>query len=291
MNWFKSFIPKIFVGLVSLIVFFVIFLISNLDFRLYILGLEIVLVILVIYGIINYIYYIKDLKKIEEIEYLKEKIINLESEIIDSKNAISQYFLTWTHQIKTPITALKLMLSDSEIKNNNQMRLELLQIENYTNLAMSFLKTLDNNKNLNISKVIVDEIISPILKRYTLAFINNKVSLEYKKIDNVFITDPNWLSILIEQVISNSLKYSPNGTIKIYIEDDFLVIKDNGYGIKSEDLPLVFNLGYSGFNGRLNEKSSGVGLYLVDRIAQRLGNEIYLESTYKQGSTFKIKIF
>ena len=175
MNWFKSFIPKIFVGLVSLIVFFVIFLVSNLDFRLYILGLEIVLVILVIYGIINYIYYIKDLKKIEEIEYLKEKINKLESEIIDSKNAISQYFLTWTHQIKTPITALKLMLSDSEIKNNNQMRLELLQIENYTNLAMSFLKTLDNNKNLNISKVSVDEIISPILKQIGRASCRERV--------------------------------------------------------------------------------------------------------------------
>lgn len=291
MKWLKSFIPKVFIGLVSLIVFFVIFLVSNLDFRLYILGLEIVIVIIAIYGFINYIYYIKDLNKAEEIGYLKEKINKLETEIIESKNAISQYFLTWTHQIKTPITALKLMLTDSEIKNKNQMRLELLQIENYTNLAMSFLKTLDDNKNLNISKVSVDEVISPILKRYTLAFINNKVSLDYKKIEDVFITDPNWLSILIEQVISNSIKYSPNGTIKIYLEDDFLVIKDNGYGIKPEDLPLVFNLGYSGFNGRLNEKSSGVGLYLVDRIAERLGNEIYLDSTYKEGSTFKIKIF
>lgn len=291
MKWFKSFIPKIFVGILSLIIFFIIFSVGKLNFRLYILGLELVLIALVIYGFINYSFYKRELGKKEEISLLKDEIVNLELEINESKNIITQYFLTWTHQIKTPITALKLMLADKEVKNNHQMRLELLQIENYTNLAMSFLKTLDDNKNLHISKVSVDEILSPILKRYSLAFINNKVSLDYKKIDDVFITDPNWMSIILEQLISNSIKYSPNGTIQIYLEDKFLVIKDNGYGIKPEDLPLVFNLGYSGFNGRLNEKSSGVGLYLVDRIAKRLANEISLESTYKEGSTFKIKIF
>jgi len=143
--------------------------------------------------------------------------------------------------------------------------------------------------NNAIEKIVFD-IIKNLLKKYSLLFIHNHISLEYQSNLTYVISDSQWLTILIEQILSNALKYTENGKIAIqYLEEKHaLEIRDTGIGIRSEDIPKIFDRGYSGFNGRMNEKSSGLGLYLARKISERLNIQIEVESKLSKGSIFRL---
>lgn len=102
------------------------------------------------------------------------------------------------------------------------------------------------------------------------------------------MTDRKWLLVIIEQVLSNSLKYTKEGEIEIYTDQDALYLRDTGIGIKNDDVLRVFERGFSGYNGRLTQQSSGLGLYLSKKIADQLGHDISIQSEVGKGTTVRI---
>ena len=272
------------------IVFITISVLATIEMEYVFLGIEILGFILFIYLIVHWFQY----QKLSDVKDDNEKLLNenknLKSEMLNQKDDLNAYFLMWLHQIKTPMTVSKLLLEKPDETTNTKLKMQLMYIEQYINMAMNYLKMIDHSTDMDITQVNLDDIIKNLLKKYSLLFIHNHISLEYQSNLAYVISDSQWLTILIEQILSNALKYTENGKIAIqYLEDKHaLEIRDTGIGIRSEDIPKIFDRGYSGFNGRMNEKSSGLGLYLARKISERLNIQIEVESKLSKGSIFRL---
>ena len=272
------------------IVFITISVLATLEIEYVFLGIEILGFILLIYLIVHWFQYQKLSDVKDDNERLLNENKNLKSEMLNQKDDLNAYFLMWLHQIKTPMTVSKLLLEKPDETTNTKLKMQLMYIEQYINMAMNYLKMIDHSTDMDITEVNLDDIIKNLLKKYSLLFIHNHISLEYQSNLTYVISDSQWLTILIEQILSNALKYTENGKIAIqYLEEKHaLEIRDTGIGIRSEDIPKIFDRGYSGFNGRMNEKSSGLGLYLAKKISERLNIQIEVESKLSQGSVFRL---
>lgn len=295
MDKFKNYISKILPITVAtffiLLVFWVVFLLMNLSFESYFLAFEIVLFFYMVYLVFMAFLNKKEEKLKNQIQELEEANLNLRNDFLAKEKELQEYFLIWIHQIKTPITAGKL-ICDSDIENENvkNIKKELIYIEDYTNMALSYLKMANHNTDMDISLVNLDDIIRPLIKKYAILFISNNIKLEYKKLNVKVITDSKWCMVVIEQLLSNAIKYTKNGIVSITFneKENYLEIKDNGIGIKESDLPKIFDKGYSGFNGRQNQKSTGIGLFLVKQILDKLGQKVKLESKLGEGTSVKV---
>ena len=272
------------------IVFITISVLATIEIAYVFLGIEILGFILFVYLIVHWFHYQKLSDVKDDNERLLNENRNLKSEMLNQKDDLNAYFLMWLHQIKTPITVSKLLLEKPDETTNTKLKMQLMYIEQYINMAMNYLKMIDYSTDMDITQVNLDDIIKNLLKKYSLLFIHNHISLEYQSNLTYVVSDSQWLTILIEQILSNALKYTENGKITIqYLEDKHaLEIRDTGIGIRSEDIPKIFDRGYSGFNGRMNEKSSGLGLYLAKKISERLNIQIEVESKLSQGSIFRL---
>lgn len=272
------------------IVFITIFVLATLEIEYVFLGIEILGFILIVYLIVHWFQYQKLSDVKDDNERLLNENKNLKSEMLNQKDDLNAYFLMWLHQIKTPMTVSKLLLEKPDETTNTKLKMQLMYIEQYINMAMNYLKMIDYSTDMDITEVNLDDIIKNLLKKYSLLFIHNHISLEYQSNLTYVVSDSQWLTILIEQILSNALKYTENGKIAIqYLEDKHaLEIRDTGIGIRSEDIPKIFDRGYSGFNGRMNEKSSGLGLYLARKISERLNIQIEVESKLSKGSVFRL---
>lgn len=295
MDKFKNYISKILPITVTtffiLLVFWVVFLLMNLSFESYFLAFEIVLFFYMVYLVFMAFLNKKEEKLKNQIQELEEANLNLRNDFLAKEKELQEYFLIWIHQIKTPITAGKL-ICDSDIENENvkNIKKELIYIEDYTNMALSYLKMANHNTDMDISLVNLDDIINPLIKKYAILFISNNIKLEYEKLNVKVITDSKWCMVVIEQLLSNAIKYTKNGIVSISFneKENYLEIKDNGIGIKDSDLPKIFDKGYSGFNGRQNQKSTGIGLFLVKQILDKLGQKVKLESKLGEGTSVKV---
>lgn len=210
----------------------------------------------------------------EEFERVKEETRLKEKEQMD-------YFTLWLHQIKTPISAMSLLLQrqSDDTTNKRQLEQELIYLNDYTHLALTYLKLEETGKELDLEKVQLNKVIKELLKKYSVLFIYRDNTLSYEPIEESVLTDRKWLQVLLEQVLSNSLKYTKEGQITIYMEGaGRLVIEDTGSGIRKEDLPKIFEKGYTGLNGRLHDKSTGLGLFLSRKICKRLNHTLTIES-------------
>ena len=272
------------------IVFITISVLATIEIAYVFLGIEILGFILFIYLIVHWFQYQKLSDVKDDNERLFNENKNLKSEMLNQKDDLNAYFLMWLHQIKTPMTVSKLLLEKPDETTNTKLKMQLMYIEQYISMAMNYLKMIDHSTDMDITQVNLDDIIKNLLKKYSLLFIHNHISLEYQSNVTHVISDSQWLTILIEQILSNALKYTENGKISIqYLKDKHaLEIRDTGIGIRSEDIPKIFDRGYSGFNGRMNEKSSGLGLYLARKISERLNIQIEVESKLSKGSIFRL---
>ena len=272
------------------IVFITISVLATIEIAYVFLGIEILGFILFVYLIVHWFHYQKLSDVKDDNERLLNENRNLKSEMLNQKDDLNAYFLMWLHQIKTPMTVSKLLLEKPDETTNTKLKMQLMYIEQYINMAMNYLKMIDYSTDMDITQVNLDDIIKNLLKKYSLLFIHNHISLEYQSNVTYVISDSQWLTILIEQILSNALKYTENGKIAIqYLEEKHaLEIRDTGIGIRSEDIPKIFDRGYSGFNGRMNEKSSGLGLYLARKISERLNIQIEVESKLSKGSVFRL---
>ena len=290
LDYMKSQSVILFGYLLVCIVFITIFVLATIEMEYVFLGIEILGFILLIYLIVHWFQY----QKLSDVKDDNERLVNenktLKSEMLNQKDDLNAYFLMWLHQIKTPMTVSKLLLEKPDDTTNTKLKMQLMYIEQYINMAMNYLKMIDHSTDMDITEVNLDDIIKNLLKKYSLLFIHNHISLEYQSNVTHVVSDSQWLTILIEQILSNALKYTENGKIAIqYLEDKHaLEIRDTGIGIRSEDIPKIFDRGYSGFNGRMNEKSSGLGLYLARKISERLNIQIEVESKLSKGSVFRL---
>lgn len=225
-----------------------------------------------------------------ENEALKAQINTIKNNALQQQTDTEEYFLMWVHQMKTPITASQLVLNQSSEQSANYLKQNMVEIENYTNMALHYLRLVNPDRDLTFTKVSLDAIIRPLIKKYRGQFIHQQVKLHYETINKSIVTEANLTSLMIEQILNNALKYTHNGDIWIQFDAQnmLLTIKDNGKGIRESDLPKIFDKGFSGFNGQLNEKSSGIGLYLVKTIATRLNQRVTVTSTVNEGTTFTI---
>jgi ATPase/histidine kinase/DNA gyrase B/HSP90 domain protein len=290
MNRLWSFLKseyRIFITLLYVcLIFGGVFLFANFDMQYFILSLELILFCMFVFLIIEWISYVKREKMSEEIERLQIENNILRNKIIDERKDLEEYFLLWIHQIKTPITVCNLILDKAVA--DKRLKEQMFYIEEYTNMAMNYLKLKDRSTDMDIYEVDLDEVLNSVIKKYSLIFIEKKIKLEYIKTGERVVSDAKWLSIILEQIISNALKYTKHGSIIIVYDKELakLSIKDTGIGIPSKDIRKIFDRGYSGFNGRMNEKSSGLGLYMVGKAAEILNIEIEVKSELNVGSEF-----
>lgn len=275
---------------IVLLIFFFVFLFANLDFSLFYLSLEIVIFSLLIYLFICWVTFKKKENLQEQVNQLLIENRQLKNTIDIERKDLEEYFLLWVHQIKTPITVSDLILQKEKTPYTCQLKEQMFYIREYTNMAINYMKLKDRQADMDITEVEIDKLLKSLLRKYSGLFIDKNISLDYQPIDTKIITDAKWATILIEQILANALKYTNSGKITLSFDRDknALKVKDTGIGIKSEDINKIFDRGYSGFNGRINEKSSGIGLYLVKKIAILLNIKIEVCSTVNVGSEFII---
>lgn len=214
--------------------------------------------------------------------------------IYEKDNSFSNmidYYTLWAHQIKTPIAAMRLILQSEEKEFNEELLEQLFRIEQYVEMVLHYLRMESESSDLLIKRYSLDNIVKQAVKKYAKSFIRKKIKLNYEDLNFGVITDEKWLVFVIEQLLSNSLKYTPSGSISIYMDEklpETLVIEDTGIGIQDEDLPRVFEKGFTGYNGRADKKSTGIGLFLCKKIVKNLSHTISIESTLGKGTKVKI---
>ncbi len=202
------------------------------------------------------------------------------------------YYTLWAHQIKTPIASMRLQLQNDETETARNLLEDLFRIEQYVEMVLCYLRLDSTSTDYVFRQIALDDVIKQAVKKYAALFIRRKISLRYEPTELLVTTDEKWLAFVIEQVLSNSLKYTPpGGTITVGSEQgSILYIRDNGIGIAPDDLPRIFEKGYTGKTGRTDMKASGIGLYLCRRICKNLGHAISAESTPDHGTLIRIDL-
>ena len=202
----------------------------------------------------------------------------LENSIIQKETDMTEYYTRWVHQIKTPIAAMRLTLQGMDTAEARELSEELQRIEQYVEMVLCYLRLDSDSTDYLIRRCDLDEIARQAVRKYSPQFIRRKLRLDYEPLNYSVLTDDKWLLFVIEQVISNALKYTRSGTVRIYLDGEDLCVRDTGIGIAQEDLPRIFEKGYTGCNGRTDKKASGIGLYLCRRICTALGHDIIARS-------------
>lgn len=233
---------------------------------------------------------------------LAKELYQAKQELI-SKNRIAKkelldYYGMWVHQIKTPIAALDILLQNTERMlyqldekemmqkaiSVSDMKMELFKIEQYVEMALNYLRVEDISSDLVFKKHELDDMVRQVIRKYAKIFISKKIKIDFKLTKACIVTDEKWFIFVLEQIISNALKYIKKGQIFIYMKEKSLVIEDTGIGILAEDLPRIFEKGFTGYNGRENKKSTGIGLYLCKNIMDKLQWNITVDSEVGSGT-------
>ena len=233
---------------------------------------------------------------------LAKELYQAKQELI-SKNRIAKkelldYYGMWVHQIKTPIAALDILLQNTERMlyrldekemmqeaiSVSDMKMELFKIEQYIEMALNYLRVEDISSDLVFKKQELDDMVCQVIRKYAKIFISKKIKMDFKPTKACIVTDEKWFIFVLEQIISNALKYIKKGQIFIYMKEKSLVIEDTGIGIPAEDLPRIFEKGFTGYNGRENKKSTGIGLYLCKNIMDKLQWNITVDSEVGSGT-------
>lgn len=233
---------------------------------------------------------------------LAKKLYQAKQELI-SKNRIAKkelldYYGMWVHQIKTPIAALDILLQNTERMlyqldekemmqkaiSVSDMKMELFKIEQYVEMALNYLRVEDISSDLVFKKHELDDMVRQVIRKYAKIFISKKIKIDFKLTKACIVTDEKWFIFVLEQIISNALKYIKKGQIFIYMKEKSLVIEDTGIGIPAEDLPRIFEKGFTGYNDRENKKSTGIGLYLCKNIMDKLQWNITVDSEVGSGT-------
>lgn len=230
-----------------------------------------------------------------------------ESSAAVRQSRMRDYYSMWVHQIKTPISAMKLLLEAEreelgqlmcdeeqqaafkELSDNlDSFEDELFRIEEYVGMALQYQRVSSTENDFVLEKISLDGVIRDTIKKYAKIMIRRHIGINYSGTKKQVYTDEKWLAFILEQILSNAIKYTPQGFVTIETAEEkdrfFITIKDTGIGIKAEDLPRVFEKGYTGYNGHADKKATGIGLYLCRQMADKLGHTIRMESELGKGT-------
>ena len=201
------------------------------------------------------------------------------------------YYTLWAHQIKTPIAAMRLTLQNEDTPLSRRLTAELGRVERYVEMVLAYLRLDASATDYVLREYGLDAIVRGAVKKFSGEFIERHLTLDFQPTNARVLTDEKWLSLVLEQLLSNALKYTPEGRVSIYLESPAtLCVADTGIGIAPEDLPRVFEQGYTGYNGRADKRASGLGLYLCRRVCQNLGHAILAESEPGKGTTVRLDL-
>ena len=293
----------------------------------YFLLLEIVIVVL--FSATEMYHYINKIKRLEQMNQVEQMDLSLLPKSSDdlergyesllykindsrqrllveeekNKRDMQDYYAMWVHQIKTPIAAMQLLLQtccqeeehfSAEITRDLEQ--ELFSINNYVEMALQYQRLNAKDNDFVFRKRNLDKIVRDAIHKYAKIMIQKKITLHYEKIDFAVVTDEKWLQFVIEQLLSNAIKYTRKGSITISFREageqdggvSYLIIKDTGIGIHAEDLPRICENGYTGYNGHADKKSTGIGLYLCKQILTRMSHTIHFESEVGTGTAVYI---
>lgn len=267
----------------------------------------------------------------------------LQKEMMNRQQDLSEYYSMWVHQIKTPIAALKLLIdeemracldaemdecpdadrveeNDMRVINVRQKQNELFRIEQYVDMALQYTRLGAQTNDFVIERVLLDDAVKPSIYKYAKQFIHKQLRLTYVPQDIKAVTDKKWLGFVIDQLLSNAVKYTKQGGVTIQVlciaqsddagrrsetkeerthwyeespaveESVHIVIEDTGIGISADDLPRVCEKGYTGYNGHADQYSTGIGLYLCKAILDKLGHQFLITSEKGRGTRAEIVI-
>lgn len=244
----------------------------------------------------------------------EERTIQI-AELMKEKTDVTDYFTMWAHQIKTPIAAIRLLQQgepadlEQYYEQKKESEAELFKIEQYVEMVLQYLRLNSTINDFVLKEYALDDMIRQAVHKYAPMFIRRKLCLKYEPVPGTVITDEKWIVFVLEQLLSNAVKYTSQGTVSVYLESEAgkgqkygsgavsfgtgvqkicLIIEDTGIGILPEDLPRIFEKGYTGYNGRSDKKASGIGLYLCRMILEKLGHGIAAESEPGKGTRLKL---
>jgi len=225
----------------------------------------------------------------EMVKVLGTQIDKMMQEYMSAQNDTIDYYTTWVHQIKTPISVLRMRIGNEDNESNRALRAELFRIEQYVDMVLQYIRLGSETNDLVVEEYSLSELVKDAIHRHSEQLIMRKLKLEYEPSEVKVVTDKKWVACILDQLFSNAVKYTQSGGIKIRITDDRKIIfSDTGIGIAAEDVPRIFEKGFTGMNGRLGKKSSGLGLYLSKMAADKIAATITCESAPGEGTTFII---
>ena len=202
-----------------------------------------------------------------------------------------EYYTLWAHQIKTPIASMRLTLQNEDTPLSRRLTAELGRVERYVEMVMAYLRLDAGSTDYVLREYELDPIVRGAVKKFSGEFIVRRLTLDLRPTGARVLTDEKWLSFVLEQLLSNALKYTPEGGVSIYMEAPAtLCVADTGIGVAPEDLPRIFEPGFTGYNGRADKRASGLGLYLCRRVCGNLGHEISAVSEPGKGTTVRLDL-
>ena len=213
------------------------------------------------------------------IDHICDEKLETEQNMTKLYDDMIDYYTTWVHQIKTPIASMRLHLKQEDTSLSRKLSSDLLHIEQYVEMVLTYLRMESDTTDYVFRKVNLDKLLKENIRRLRGDFIIKNISLNFEETGVFVITDAKWLSFVIGQILSNALKYTKDGSVTITVEEPkILCISDTGIGIAPEDIPRVFEKGFTGLHGREYSGASGIGLYLCKQICSKLGVPITIES-------------
>ena len=208
----------------------------------------------------------------------------------DKLEDMTDYYTLWAHQIKTPMAAAGLLLQEDP-PPREALEAELLKIGQYVDMVLGYLRLDSDSTDYVFCDTDLDALIRQAVRKFARLFILKRITLDFQETGRTVLTDGKWLSFVVEQLLSNALKYTPaGGAVRIYGDGETLVIADTGIGIREEDLPRIFEKGFTGYNGRTGQKSTGIGLYLCRRVTEKLGHDLTIVSRPGQGTIARLDL-
>jgi signal transduction histidine kinase len=224
----------------------------------------------------------------EMILRLGAEMERITAEADEDRQDMLDYYTAWVHQIKTPIAVMRLKLAE-DTPEHRALSVELTRIESYAEMALQYIRIDSSSNDLVIREYDLDELIRESVRKLAPQFVEKRIGMNYAGTEAKVVTDRKWFGCILEQLLSNAVKYTPAGSVTIEVEGNALKVSDTGIGISPEDLPRIFEKGYTGVNGRLDQKSSGLGLYLAKKAADLLAVSLTAESTVGEGTCFTLR--
>lgn len=224
----------------------------------------------------------------ETAELLRTRAADLDSLAATRQEELMDYYTLWVHQVKTPLAAMDLILQSGQLppEETEALRQELFKVERYMEMLLGYLRLHSISSDLRLEQKPIRPIAARAVKKFATQFIYKKLRVDLDEFDNRVVTDEKWLLFVLEQLISNSIKYTLTGGVTISMDkDDVLTIADTGIGIDPADLPRVCERGFTGQNGRAERSSTGLGLYLCKSVLDKLQTPFEIKSEPGKGTT------